>query len=115
MTPTRKATLKNPNLIRVKTDCIVFLTGTNPFSVTIRKKDKKIKTKKSNKGKKILLVRISLQYRKNHKEKSGIQMANVLRNAADMYRRETITILWKNIDDICESEDEKGNKFEYVD
>lgn len=34
-------------------------------------------------------------------------MANILHNAADMYRRESITVLGKSIDGICELEDEK--------
>ena len=32
----------------------------------------------------------------------------MVHNAADMYRRETITILGKSIDDICYLEDEKS-------
>ena len=55
-----------------------------------------------------LLARIYLQYRKNYKEQSEIQMADILHNAPDMYRRETITILGKSIDDICDLEDEKS-------
>ena len=35
-------------------------------------------------------------------------MANMLHNAADMYRRETITILGNSICDISELEDEKS-------
>ena len=55
-----------------------------------------------------LLVRIYLQYRKNYKEQLEIQMNNMLHNAADMYRRETITILGKSIDDFCKLHDKKS-------
>ena len=78
------------------------------FSATRRKKDKQIKTKKSISGKMGVFALIYLQYSKNYKEQSEIQMADMLHNAADMYRRETITILGKSIDDICELEDEKS-------
>ena len=55
-----------------------------------------------------LLARICQQYRKNYKEQSEIQMADLLHNAADIYRREAVTILGKSIDDICELEDERS-------
>ena len=61
-----------------------------------------------------LLVRIYLQYRKNYKEQSEIQMTDMLHNAADMYRRETITTLGKSIDDFCKLRDKKS-QFQYVD
>ena len=52
-----------------------------------------------------LVAQLYLAFRKLYNSQTDVQLVEPMNNAADIYRRETILILGKTIDKICEKPD----------
>ena len=86
----------------VKSDQIVLMIGARSFGSLRRKKDKVMEAKKSVRARMRLIARIYLAFREVYGAQSAIKLTDECKNAADIFRRETITILGRAIDKICE-------------
>ena len=92
----------------LKTDPIILMIGLRSFAALKRKKDKITETRKSVRARMRLVARLYLVYRDLYGKQSNTSIANPLGNVADMYRRETITILGAAIDQLCDKGGETG-------
>ena len=66
-----------------------------------RKKDKKIESRRSVRARMRLTARLYLAFREEYGKQSTV-MTDKLDNAADMFRREVITILGSAINQLCQ-------------
>ena len=57
-----------------------------------------------------LLARVYLKFKSFYTQKSEIRLTDALNNAGDVYRRETVHVLCRAIEELCEQEDEELKK-----
>ena len=79
------------------------------FDALRRKKNKIDEGKKIVRSRMRLLARLYLRFRCLYDEQSNVKLSNPFGNTADLYNRETITVLGKTIDEMCEHESKKPN------
>lgn len=89
----------------VKTDDIILMIGNRSFLSIKKKQDKQMETTKYVRARMRLTARIYLAFRSIYSQQSAIKLENEEGNSADIFRRETITILGEAINDICKKED----------
>ena len=86
----------------IKTDKIILMIGNRSFSALKRKKDKKTETSKYVRARMRLTARIYMAFRDEYAKQKDIKLEEKLNNAADIYRREVITVLGRAINQLCE-------------
>ena len=86
----------------IKTDKIILMIGNRSFSALKRKKDKKTETSKYVRARMRLTARIYMAFRDEYAKQRDIKLEEKLNNAADIYRREVITVLGRAINQLCE-------------
>ena len=74
----------------IKTEKIVLMIGARSFGALRRKKDKKIGAKKLVRTRMQLVARVYLCFREIYSNQTEVKLTDLLDNAADMYRRETL-------------------------
>lgn len=87
-----------------KTDEIILMVGNRSFTANKRKNDKKIEGQKTTRARMRLLARIYIVFKQMYADQTDIKVERMLDNSADMFRRETISILERAIDTLCEKE-----------
>ena len=93
----------------IKTDKIILMIGNRSFSALKRKKDKKTETSKYVRARMRLTARIYMAFRDEYAKQSEIKLEEKLNNAADIYRREVITVLGRAINQLCEMSTDGDN------
>ena len=86
----------------IKTDKILLMIGYRSFGALKRKKDKMTEAQKTVRGRMRLAARVYLEFRKEYEDQSDVILSEKLNNAADMYRRETISILGGAVNNLTE-------------
>ena len=76
--------------------------GARSFSALKRKKDKVHETRKYVRGRMRLVARVYLAFREVYSQQKEIHPNDTLNNAADIYRRDTISILAKAVNQLSE-------------
>ena len=89
----------------IKTDKIILMIGMRSFNSIGRKRDKVTEGRKTVRSRMRLIARIYLSFRVLYDEQTDIKLSDPLGNAADLYRRETMLILGRTIDTLCEKPD----------
>ena len=92
----------------VKADSIILMVGLRTFNSLRRKKDKVVEGRKRVRNMMRQMATIYMKFLKVYSEQNEVKLTEILNNAADMYRKETVLILGRAIDEHCEKEDE-GN------
>ena len=77
----------------IKTDSIVLMIGSISFTALQRKKDKVVETKKLVRARMRLIARLYLVILEFYKKQSDVKIINPTNNAADLYSRESISLL----------------------
>ena len=90
------------------------MIGNRSFSSLKRKRDKKLESRKPVRARMRLTARVYLLFRKLYEEQSEIIMHDKLCNAADMFRRETISIWGRAINSLCEKADDNDNASRHI-
>ena len=99
-------TLRNDDIgSYIKTDSIILVIGERSFAALRRKKDKIVQCQRTVRSRMRIMARLYLNFIKKYNDQSNVILNNMHSNAADMYRRETITILGQAVEDICEKEE----------
>ena len=93
----------------IKTDKIILMIGNRSFSALKRKKDKKTETSKYVRARMRLTARIYMAFRDEYAKQSEIKLEEKLNNAADIYRRELVTVLGRAINQLCEKSTDGDN------
>ena len=93
----------------VKQDEIILMIGHRFFGGTKRKKGKIVGTAKTVRTRMRLTTRLYLSFREFYSKQSAITQTHAQGNAADMYRRESITILGEAINALSDRSDEDIN------
>ena len=78
------------------------MIGARSSGVLRRKKDKKVEAKKSVHARMQLVARIYLCFREIYSNQTEVKLTDLLDNAADTYRRETIGILRSAVNKLTE-------------
>ena len=86
----------------IKTDSIILMIGARTFNASKRKKDKVTETSKTTRFWMRLTTRLYLCLRQICKKQFEITLPDVLGNAADMYRRKTISLLGRAVNTLSE-------------
>ena len=86
----------------IKTDEVILMFGQRSFGALKRKKDKVTEAKKSVRARMRLTARVYLTFHEIYTTQTEVHFDDCLNNAADMYRREAITVLGRAINDISE-------------
>jgi len=79
----------------VKADCIILMIGNRYYSSLKRKRDKQIETTKYVRARLRLTARVYMAFKHVYDNQNHIFLESPLNNAADMFRREVITLLSK--------------------
>ena len=90
----------------VKSDQIILMIGARSYGSLKRKKDKVTETRRAVRARMRLIARLYLCFQGIYNNQSEVLLNDALCNAADMYRREMITILGEAINSISEKHDE---------
>ena len=98
----------------IKGDKILMMIGYRSFNALRRKKDKKKEVTRTVRSRMRLLARVYLPFKDIYNDQSEITLTDPLKNAADMYRRETIYILGQAINQITDPDDEAEDEAEYA-
>ena len=92
-----------------KTDKIILMIGNRSFTSSKRKSDKKIEGQKTTRAQMRLFARVYLAFKGIYKGQNEVILVDQQNNSADIFRRETITILGQAINKLCEKpEDNTG-------
>ena len=86
----------------IKTDPIVLMIGARTFAASKRKKDKVTETRRTTRSRMRLTTRLYLCFREICKNQSEITLPDTLGNAADMYRRKTISLLGRAVNTLSD-------------
>lgn len=86
----------------LKKDDIILMIGNRSFGALKRKKDKKKETVRSVRSRMRLLTRVYQSFLRQYQNQDEVKLNEKDDNAADMYRRETIILLGKAINELCE-------------
>ena len=86
----------------VKTDNIILMIGARTHNALKRKKDKEQECKKTVRSRMRLIARVYLKFLEYYQDQSVIILDKSLNNSADMFRRETITILGEAVNTLCD-------------
>ena len=86
----------------IKTDPIILMIGARTFAASKSKKDKVTETRRTTRSQMRLTARLYLCFREICKNKSEITLPDTLGNAADMYRRKTISLLMHAVNTLSE-------------
>ena len=78
------------------------MIGARSSGVLRRKKDKKVEAKKSVHARMQLVARVYLCFREIYSNQTEVKLTDLLDNAADTYRRETIGILGSAVNKLTE-------------
>ena len=89
----------------VKSDRIILMLRWRSFNPLRRKKDKAVEGRKTVRTQMRLVARLYLDFCNLYNSQTDVQLVEPMNNAADIYRRETILILGRTIDNICEKPD----------
>ena len=89
----------------VKSDRIILMFGWRSFNPLRKKKDKAVEGRKTVRTQMRLVARLYLAFCNLYNSQTDVQLVEPMNNAADIYRRETILILGRTIDKICEKPD----------
>ena len=84
----------------IKTDNIILMFGARSYSALKRKKDKVFETRKYVRGRMRLVARLYLAFREVYSKQEEVCLTDRLNNAADMYRRDAISILAKAVNNL---------------
>nr|XP_047142840.1 uncharacterized protein LOC124817088 [Hydra vulgaris] len=95
----------------VKTDEIILMVGLRSFDSLKKKKDKFIEGCRTVRARMRLLARIYLLFKLYYKQQTSVKLVLEMNNAADMFRRETMDILSKSINKLCENPDTELKEF----
>lgn len=87
---------------QIKDDEIILMLGNRAKK---RRKNKKVETTNYVRSKMRLTARLYLTFNQMYIQQSDVLIREKQENAADMFRRETITILGKAINEICKSDE----------
>ena len=90
----------------VKKDKIILMIDSKAFNSLRRKRDKIIGAQKTVRAQMRLLTRLYLSFQKTYKNQTLIKLDNPSNNAADLFRREGITVLGDAINNLTESTEE---------
>ena len=90
----------------VKSDNIILMIGARSFKGLKRRKDKSLETKRFVRARMRLITRLYLQFHEEYCAQSEVVLSDQCKNAADLFRRETITVLGKVIDKLCDKCDD---------
>ena len=83
----------------VKKDKIILMIGLRSFNSLKRKKDKRVEVRKSVRSR--MLGRLYLKFKFCYDKQSKIQLHDLLKNTADMFRNETVFVLNEAINLLC--------------
>ena len=86
----------------IKTDPIILMIGARKFAASKRKKDNVTERKRTTRSRKRLTTRLHLCFREICKNQSEITLPDTLDNAANMYRRKTISLLGRVVNTLLE-------------
>ena len=81
------------------------MLGWRSFNPLRKKKDKAVEGRKTVRTQMRLVARLYLAFCDLYNSQTDVQFVEPMNNAADIYRRETILILGRTIDKICEKPD----------
>lgn len=86
-----------------KTDPIILMIGNRSYTASKRKKDKKAEGKRTTRARMRLTARLYLAFKNAYDEQKKITLEDACNNAADICRRETITILASAVNTLCDN------------
>ena len=91
----------------VKTDQIILMVGMRSFNSLRRKKDKVVEGKKTVRSRMRLLARLYLKFLSFYNQQTNVIVIDLLGNAADLYRKESMHLLGSAINKLCEDQGDK--------
>ena len=74
----------------IETEKIVLMIGARSFGALRRKNDKKVEAKNSVRTRMQLVTKVYLFFREIYSNETEVKLTDLLDNAADMHRRETL-------------------------
>jgi len=86
----------------VKTDKIILMIGHRFFNSLKRKKDKKVECLKYVRSKMRLTARVYMAFKVQYDDQTEFIPSDLENNSADMFRRETITVLGEAVNKLCD-------------